>query len=355
MSEDLVQINSEFYNGSYVKNKDWDEFEFKEPLNDNKNFEETLRDELNIEYIDTHTIYPELDVCSNASFIIPEKIGLISDMYFVICIDDFNEDILNLILRKNIIFETNFDTTKISIEYNLIIAKLLKKEIIESDGYIKIPLVLLDMLFPNKYHINKISKFAVVICIPQKYFRKIYIEYDYYEYKNHSSNANNFFTLFRHVDIPLDNMFQKSCELIVPFQSSSSTLICKFIIIDFPKLPENMYIELTKIELYINNKYPIVWTTDDILQIEIHGKVLYLLSATPEFKSTDQSDFLNSMNSGCGICLSDTNNLFKIYSTEKIRNSVNPLKISVFGFNKMCFSSGHWSYMYYCFLDSKKI
>jgi hypothetical protein len=124
-------------------------------------------------------------------------------------------------------------------------------------------------------------------------------------------------------------MFQKSSEQTIPFYFSEISLKCKFIIFEFPKLHENMYIELTKIELYINNKYPIIWTTDDILQIEIYGKIFYLLSATPEFKDTDQSDFLNSINSGCGIRMSDTDNLFKIYSSEQIPCVLN---IYVFAF-----------------------
>lgn len=310
-SEAIVKIsrgsmNNYFKNSSgeiYIPKSEWDNYDLKYIEDSDLNKDDDISDDYEI--IDSDILFPKN---SEVRCDIRYEDILISDLKIKIKIDDYDKDLNNnnLLNNKLLFYIGGSIVMELSMEINLLLAKLSEKNKKEYDDLIEIPVVLFDL---QKNKLKKFPLFLVnyqVVSIVIKItdndsIIKNGVIFSYRKYKCNKSNSAINISSIEYPIIQTQNIqkiLSNGCRQI---KLDNLNSICQMLII---KLVDNNTFEdsIKKIILSLCDCDPIIWEDDEIIKYNICGNILYCIPLSPDIKSKKRmKKIFNNNENGYGI------------------------------------------------------
>ena len=299
---------------SYYANKEIKNFgnDIIDSLNDDLNYDYKRVDKIKGYYhITNKNIYNTFTFKNNSK-------KQISDMYIKVFYNDYGDDILSKIMDFHIVttFGNNiFSSMDISI--NLFFSSLMGKEIIEKEDGILFPVIILNFFNKERFPLNKLVYHDVKITILNGISNKMEL---YYEYEYADINMD--------ISVMWDSIISKCRKLTLDGTHCKKSsiylnmkLVVKFIFFEFYSKIELFGTPiLNEVKLYLDDLPPIIFRSelDEIMRFDIHGKTLYGISLSPEYRTQEDLKYIMNQKT----CELEQTHELKKYLDQKYRISV---------------------------------
>lgn len=183
-------------------------------------------------------------------------------------------------------------TSVVPMTHNLFIAQFLNREIIEGPDYVDIPVILLDLFFPEKFPIYTISNSTISFILGHSKLQISEIRFDYEQVFKLPDDKPTMVPIFQCNFIGYYRVNQ-ACSNLYPSLNEVDTVylniwrinhVCKLLFFEFKNYEVDEPI-LESVILYLNGQ-PITYLASEGMIIRscfMENKTIYAISLTPEF------------------------------------------------------------------------
>lgn len=300
----------------YTPMDTWEEHNFINDINESENIltnDDYDLDQIQDEIIDTQLISVKLDKVVNKLRITTIN-NLISDTKIIFIFKNFNMttnqkmDILNTQINVSI---GGSEITCFTLVENIVLAHLINKNLVDEGDKLIIPLILFNEYAHGRFPAWLLCFHELNINITNYLDPETEVYFEYHQHILSSKFTNNLLPLtvivpqYYPITASVKNKNYVSIEC--RFNLLVKCILIRFIPNDLDDNsmslinPETPIID--RIELIADNKDPLVFTNNELLQVDFMGIKIYVVPLTPELKNWETtSEYLTSSKySGNGV------------------------------------------------------